>query len=126
MLIFSVKEKTKNSTFFTKLDYNLKTILDFRSFNLVILNSLFQKFPLIYKNRLMKEDIKDYIFDFVNNNSIIHKKIRNLILNDIIAIKELINSYYEEIHYSMKSNIFIEHFNNFNFEMDNISELIKI
>ena len=126
MLIFSVKEKTKNSTFFTKLDYNLKTILNFRSFNLVILNSLFQKFPLIYKNRLMKEDIKDYIFDFVNNNSIIHKKIRNLILNDIIAIKELINSYYEEIHYSMKSNIFIEHFNNFNIEMDNISELIKI
>ena len=126
MLIFSVKEKTKNSTFFTKLDYNLKTILNLRSFNLVILNSLFQKFPLIYKNRLMKEDIKDYIFDIVNNNSIIHKKIRNLILNDIISIKELINSYYEEIHYSMKSNVFIEHFNNFNFEMNNISELIKI
>ena len=126
MLLFSVKEKTKNSTFISKLDYNLKIILNCRSFNLIILNSLFKKFPLIYKNRLLKEDIKDHIFDFVNNNLLIHKKIRNLILNDILAIKELINSYYEEIHYSMKSNVFIENFNNFNSEMNNILELIKI
>ena len=126
MLIFSVKEKTKNSTFITRLNYNLKIILSCRSYNLIILNSLFKSFPQIYKNRLMKEDLKKYIFEDDKNESLINKKIRNLILNDIISIKDLFNSYYEEINFSMKSNIFIENFNNFNFEMDKISGLIKV
>ena len=126
MLIFSVKEKTKNSTFITRLSYNLKIILSCRSYNLIILNSLFKSFPQIYKNRLMKEDLKNYIFEDDKNGSLINKKIRNLILNDIILIKDLFNSYYEEINFSMKSNVFIENFNNFNFEMDKISGLIKV
>jgi hypothetical protein len=126
MLIFSVQEKTKNSTFITRLIYNLKILLNSGSFNIVILNTLLIKFPQIYKKRIMKNDLKNFLFDYENNNLEINLKVRKLILNDIIAIKDIIKYYYEEINFYMKSKIFIENFKKFNIEMNNISRLIKI
>ena len=126
MLIFSVQEKTKNSTFITRLIYNLKILLNSGSFNIVILNTLLIKFPQIYKKRIMKNDLKNFLFDYKNNNLDINLKVRKLILNDIIAIKDIIKYYYEEINFYMKSKIFIENFKKFNIEMNNISKLIKI
>ena len=126
MLIFSVQEKTKYSTFITRLIYNLKILLNSGSFNIVILNTLLIKFPQIYKKRIMKNDLKNFLFDYENNNLEINLKVRKLILNDIIAIKDIIKYYYEEINFYMKSKIFIENFKKFNIEMNNISRLIKI
>ena len=74
----------------------------------------------------MKNDLKNFLFDYENNNLDINLKVRKLILNDIIAIKDIIKYYYEEINFYMKSKIFIENFKKFNIEMNNISKLIKI